>query len=75
MADSNNIIVLYPQVQASALVPFNPKGCWDFWGYSSANPFAPDFYTRQAPQMAAVRAMLARLSEPRAQNLASPSAP
>jgi hypothetical protein len=75
MADSNNIIVLYPQVQASALVPYNPKGCWDFWGYSSANPFVPDFYTRQAPQMAAVRAMLARLGEPRARNLPSPSAP
>lgn len=75
LADSNNIIVLYPQVQASYLMPSNPGGCWDFWGYSSANQFAPDFYTRQAPQMAAVRAMLARLSEPRAQNLARASAP
>jgi poly(3-hydroxybutyrate) depolymerase len=67
MADSNNIIVLYPQVQASNLAPYNPKGCWDFWGYSSPNQFAPDFYSKEAPQMAAVRAMLERLSQPRQQ--------
>ena len=65
MADTNNIIVLYPQVQASNLTPYNPKGCWDFWGYSSPNQFAPNFYSKQAPQMAAVKAMLDRLSQPR----------
>jgi poly(3-hydroxybutyrate) depolymerase len=65
LADSNNIIVLYPQVHASNLVPFNPKGCWDFWGYSSPNPFMPNFYSKDAPQMAAVKAMLNRLSSPR----------
>jgi len=65
LADSNNIIVLYPQVQASSLIPYNPKGCWDFWGYSSPNQFAPNFYSQQAPQMAAVKAMLDRLSQPR----------
>jgi poly(3-hydroxybutyrate) depolymerase len=65
LADTNNIIVLYPQVQASNLIPFNPKGCWDFWGYSSPNQFAPDFYSKQAPQMAAIKAMLDRLASPR----------
>jgi poly(3-hydroxybutyrate) depolymerase len=65
LADSNNIIVLYPQVQASDLIPYNPKGCWDFWGYSSPNQFAPNFYSRQAPQMGAVKAMLDRLSQAR----------
>ncbi len=65
LADANNIIVLYPQVQASNLVPFNPKGCWDFWGYSSPNQFAPNFYSKDAPQMAAIKAMLDRLSAPR----------
>lgn len=66
IADSNNIIVLYPQVQPSnAPMPYNPKGCWDFWGYSSPNPFSPNFYSQAAPQMAAVRAMLNRLSQPR----------
>lgn len=65
MADANNMIVLYPQVEPSYLYPFNPKGCWDFWGYTSVNPFLPNFYTKEAPQMAAVKAMLDRLAEPR----------
>ena len=65
MADTNRIIVLYPQVEPSYFYPYNPKGCWDFWGYSASDPFAPNFYSRQAPQMAAVRAMLARLAQPR----------
>lgn len=60
LADTNHIIVLYPQTKSSQIMPFNPKGCWDFWGYSSA-----DFYTRQAPQMLAVMNMLQRLAEPR----------
>ncbi|MFT5644379.1 MAG: poly(3-hydroxybutyrate) depolymerase [Janthinobacterium sp.] len=66
-ADTNNIIVLYPQVEVSGPIPFNPKGCWDFWGYSS--PFQAfglvNFYSKQAPQMAAVKAMLDRLSKRR----------
>ncbi len=33
IADSNSIIVLYPQVEPSASIPYNPRGCWDFWGY------------------------------------------
>ncbi len=65
LADANNIIVLYPQAEPSYMYPFNPKGCWDFWGYTSVNPFLPNFYTKQAPQMAAVKAMLDRLGAPR----------
>jgi poly(3-hydroxybutyrate) depolymerase len=68
-ADTNNIIVLYPQVQKSSGLLFfsayNPEGCWDFWGYSS--PFAPDYYSKKATQMAAVKAMLDRLAKPRKQ--------
>jgi poly(3-hydroxybutyrate) depolymerase len=64
-ADSNNLIVLYPQVHASYWLPYNPQGCWDFWGYSSFNPFNPDFYSKNAPQLASIRAMLARLAAPR----------
>lgn len=33
-ADTNNIVVLYPQVVATTLGPMNPKGCWDWWGYT-----------------------------------------
>src|SRR5689334_4250901 len=55
-ADSNGIIVLYPQVEPSML-PFNPEGCWDWWGYSGV-----DFQSRSGHQLAAVRAMVGRLT-------------
>jgi predicted peptidase len=64
IADTNKIIVLYPQVEPSQSIPFNPKGCWDFWGYSSADPEHPTFYTRESPQMKAIVGMLKRLAEP-----------
>ncbi|MCI0667560.1 MAG: prolyl oligopeptidase family serine peptidase, partial [Methylococcaceae bacterium] len=65
VADTNALIVLYPQIKPSQPVPFNPKGCWDFWGYSSANTYAPDFYNHDAPQMKAIIAMLERLGAAR----------
>lgn len=49
-ADTNHIVVLYPQATKSGS---NPEGCWDFWGYDS-----PDFAKKTAPQMAMVRAMI-----------------
>lgn len=55
-ADSNAIVVLYPQVNKSAL-PFNPMGCWDWWGYTGAG-----YAFKAAPQMKAIDAMLRRLS-------------
>ncbi|MCP5418116.1 MAG: hypothetical protein H6965_13595 [Chromatiaceae bacterium] len=57
-ADSNGIIMLYPQTQASTLVPFNPKGCWDWWGYTGS-----DFAYRNGAQISAVRNMLEQLSK------------
>ncbi len=65
IADTNKIIVLYPQVKPSGSVPLNPKGCWDFWGYSSQEPAKPVFYTRQSPQMQAIIGMVERLGQPR----------
>jgi poly(3-hydroxybutyrate) depolymerase len=59
-ADTNGIIVLYPQVHAADLPP-NPRGCWDFWGYSDRAAFP----TRAAPQMRAIAAMVRRLGEAR----------
>jgi hypothetical protein len=56
-ADTNNLIVLFPQ---TATTPFNPQGCWDWWGYTGA-----DYLTRDAPQITAVYRMLERLSAPR----------
>jgi poly(3-hydroxybutyrate) depolymerase len=62
MADTNRIIVLYPQIRTNEAR--NPMGCWDFWGYSSPNPSRPDFFKKSAPQSAAVFAMIQRLSAP-----------
>jgi hypothetical protein len=52
-AASNNIVVLYPQTKASAA---NPNRCWDFWAYSGSS-----YFTRNGPQMRAVKAMVDRL--------------
>lgn len=53
-ADANRIVVLYPQVAQSLVAPFNPLGCWDWWGYTGAN-----YATREGAQLSAVRRMLA----------------
>ena len=54
-ADTNRIIVLFPQV---APAPFtNPLGCWDWWGYTGF-----EYLTRDAPQIAAVHRMVMQLS-------------
>jgi poly(3-hydroxybutyrate) depolymerase len=55
-ADANRIVVLYPQAAKSWFWPFNPWGCWDWWGYSGA-----DYATRNAAQLATVHAMLTAL--------------
>lgn len=64
MAEANDIIMLYPQVQPSSDAPVNPKGCWDFWGYSSPGSVDPDYFTRNAPQLRAIRKMIDRLAQP-----------
>jgi poly(3-hydroxybutyrate) depolymerase len=60
-AEANNIIVLYPQARHEPPPPNqngpNPKGCWDWWGYSGAA-----YATKAGPQMAVLRAMLDRLA-------------
>jgi poly(3-hydroxybutyrate) depolymerase len=56
-ADTNALIVLFPQVAGN---PINPQGCWDWWGYTGR-----DYLTRDAPQIRAVYRMLERLSAPR----------
>jgi len=35
-ADTNNMIVLYPQATPSGV---NPDGCWDWWGYLNATNY------------------------------------
>lgn len=58
-ADANDIIVIYPQVQKSPKTPYNPSGCWDWWGYT--NP--QDYYRKSGKQMAAVKAMIDRVAK------------
>jgi hypothetical protein len=55
-ADANRIVVLYPQAARSRFWPFNPRGCWDWWGYSGAG-----YATRSGAQLASVHRMLAAL--------------
>lgn len=54
-AETNRLIVLYPQVNKSAL---NPYGCWDWWGYTGA-----DYAKKSAPQIKAIVAMVKRLTQ------------
>jgi poly(3-hydroxybutyrate) depolymerase len=51
-ADTNHLVILYPQAIASTL-PYNPDGCWDWWGYDGSN-----FAVKSAPQMTAIVAMV-----------------
>lgn len=66
-AEANNLIVLYPQVEArDDNVIQNPGGCWDWWGYTrsqndGSNQDEPDFYSKDAPQIRVLCAMLNRL--------------
>jgi poly(3-hydroxybutyrate) depolymerase len=66
-ADSNGIIVLYPQTISRSgfgLFSFtyilNPNGCWDWWGYTG-----PEYHTHNGVQVRAVKAMIDRLTQPR----------
>ena len=33
-AETNGIVLAFPQVQKSVVAPMNPHGCWDWWGYT-----------------------------------------
>jgi poly(3-hydroxybutyrate) depolymerase len=67
-ADTNGIVVLYPQAHAvsvsdlppTPLAPMNinPNGCWNWWGYSSDT----QFLTKQGVQISAIWSMVQRLT-------------
>ncbi|WP_300321488.1 poly(3-hydroxybutyrate) depolymerase [Accumulibacter sp.] len=66
-ADSNRLIVLYPQTvprYGAAMGSWtwlnNPFACWDWWGYSGN-----DYHTREGPQIKAVYRMIERLTAAR----------
>lgn len=53
-AAANRLVLLFPQIAPSRE---NPRGCWDWWGYTGGN-----YLKRSAPQMSAVRLMLTELA-------------
>ena len=59
-ADTNRIVVLYPQAIARWWWTYNPNGCWDWWGYTGAQ-----YHTKEGAQIRAVKAMTERLGAPR----------
>jgi hypothetical protein len=65
-ADTNRIIVLYPQVHAvdfTRLGITNPRSCWDWWGYLDADPTqSPTYLLKTGQQIAAIKAMVDRIT-------------
>jgi len=68
-ADANRLIVLYPQTIARTgpgfqggrwSFVFNPRGCWDWWGYTDAR-----YHTSAGRQIRTVTAMVDHLAAPR----------
>lgn len=55
-AETNNIIVLYPQISKSELFPSNPEGCWDWWGYTDSN-----YSNKNGAQLKFVEAMITHM--------------
>ncbi len=51
-ADAARVVVVYPQVEPS-MMPLNPKGCWDWWGYTG-----PQYDTRAGAQIRFVSALI-----------------
>ncbi len=56
-ADTNRLVVLFPQTITQTM---NPQACWDWWGYTGR-----DYLAREAPQIVAVYRMLQHLGEVR----------
>lgn len=54
-AQTNRIIVVYPQVESSLM---NPNGCWDWWGYTGK-----DYSNRDGAQVAGVGALIDAYAE------------
>ena len=57
-ADTNQIVVFYPQTTASSINPFNPNACWDWWGYTGA-----DYATQNGKQLQAVSQLIQVLQQ------------
>ena len=58
-ADTNRLIVLYPQTAVSWYLPYNPLACWDLWGYVDEDD---SYVTKSGSQIRAIKAMLDALT-------------
>ncbi|ARN81713.1 extracellular catalytic domain type 2 short-chain-length polyhydroxyalkanoate depolymerase [Methylocystis bryophila] len=58
-ADTNHIIVLYPQTKSSLVLPQNPEACWDWWSYVNHKD---NYVTRAGAQIRTIKAMLDALT-------------
>lgn len=58
-ADTNHMIVLYPQTKPSPYLPINPQACWDWWSYIDHED---SYVTKSGSQVKAIKAMLDALT-------------
>lgn len=58
-ADTNRLIVLYPQTRSSSALPSNPQACWDWWSYLDHED---SYVTKSGAQIGAIKAMLDALT-------------
>jgi len=58
-ADTNRLIVLYPQTTASPFLPSNPEACWDWWSYVDHQD---SYVTKAGAQIRSIKAMLDALT-------------
>jgi poly(3-hydroxybutyrate) depolymerase len=56
-ADTNNVVVLYPYAVKSQPSPYNPQGCWDWWGYDD-----PYYSLKIGTQISIVYRMVQRVT-------------
>lgn len=60
-ADTNDLVVLYPDtIASSAPGPTNPNACFDWWGYS--NQVDPSYALKSGLQMSVLYAMVQRVT-------------
>jgi hypothetical protein len=65
-ADTNHIIVLYPQTHVLTLTTLgitNPESCWDWWGYLDEDPtVTPTYLLKSGKQIRTIKAMADRVT-------------
>jgi hypothetical protein len=58
-ADTNHLIVLYPQTKSSQFLPLNPEACWDWWSYID---HTDSYVAKSGSQIRTIKAMLDSLT-------------